>query len=171
MNQSAARRNPSPPGPDRALVMAARSHDEAAIRELIRRMNPRLFRVARGIMPSDAEAEEVVKVKKGDEVTGAESAWAQVSNPEDDKAGWVPLESLQERSGTGGGIWLTSQAFKGVISWFPMVLAIAVFLFAFMAFAEIWCWPSNSFTASRPLTAAWPMLRDTSPRPLLVVAE
>ncbi|MFM1560775.1 MAG: amino acid carrier protein [Roseibacillus sp.] len=79
----------------------------------------------------DAEAEEVVKVKKGDEVTGAESAWAQVSNPEDDKAGWVPLESLQERSGTGGGIWLTSQAFKGVISWFPMVLAIAVFLFAF----------------------------------------
>lgn len=61
MSQSAARHNPSPPPPEWQLVMAARNHDEAAIRELIRRMNPRLFRVARGIMPSDAEAEEVVQ--------------------------------------------------------------------------------------------------------------
>ena len=43
------------------LVAAARERDEAAVRELIRRMNPRLFRVARGIVASDAEAEEVVQ--------------------------------------------------------------------------------------------------------------
>ena len=44
-----------------ALVAAARDQDEAAVRELIRRLNPRLFRVARGIVASDAEAEEVVQ--------------------------------------------------------------------------------------------------------------
>lgn len=43
------------------LVAAARTGDEAAIRELVRRLNPRLFRVARGILPSDAEAEEAVQ--------------------------------------------------------------------------------------------------------------
>lgn len=44
-----------------ALVAAARLHDEAAVRELIRRLNGRLFRIARGLMASDAEAEEVVQ--------------------------------------------------------------------------------------------------------------
>lgn len=43
------------------LVAAARQGDETAIRELVRRLNPRLFRVARGIVPSDAEAEDVVQ--------------------------------------------------------------------------------------------------------------
>ena len=43
------------------LVVGARAGDPAAIRELIRRLNPRLFRVARGIVDSDAEAEEVVQ--------------------------------------------------------------------------------------------------------------
>lgn len=43
------------------LVEAARRSDEAAVRELIRRLNPRLFRLARGIVESDAEAEEVVQ--------------------------------------------------------------------------------------------------------------
>lgn len=43
------------------LVEAARTLDEAAVRELIRRMNPRLFRVARGLAASDAEAEEIVQ--------------------------------------------------------------------------------------------------------------
>lgn len=44
-----------------ALVEAARLQDEAAVRELIRRLNGRLFRIARGLMSSDAEAEEVVQ--------------------------------------------------------------------------------------------------------------
>lgn len=43
------------------LVAAARGQDEAAVRELIRRLNPRLFRVARGILDSDAEAEDAVQ--------------------------------------------------------------------------------------------------------------
>lgn len=43
------------------LVEAARARDEAAVRELIRRMNPRLFRVARGLAAGDAEAEEIVQ--------------------------------------------------------------------------------------------------------------
>lgn len=46
---------------EKMLVDAARQHDEAAIRELVRRMNPRLFRVARGLATSDAEAEEIVQ--------------------------------------------------------------------------------------------------------------
>ena len=44
-----------------ALVAAARLHEEAAVRELIRRLNGRLFRIARGLMSTDAEAEEVVQ--------------------------------------------------------------------------------------------------------------
>ncbi|MEC9054414.1 MAG: alanine:cation symporter family protein, partial [Verrucomicrobiota bacterium] len=60
-----------------------------------------------------------------------EVVWAKVNNPEAGESGWVRLKDLTERSGTSGGIWLTSQAFKGVIGWFPMVLAVAVFLFAF----------------------------------------
>lgn len=47
--------------PEADLIAAARTEDEAAIRELIRRLNPRLFRTARGIVCSDAEAEEVVQ--------------------------------------------------------------------------------------------------------------
>lgn len=43
------------------LITLARQRQEAAVRELIRRLNPRLFRVARGMLDSDAEAEEVVQ--------------------------------------------------------------------------------------------------------------
>ncbi len=77
------------------------------------------------------DAEEVAKIKMDGAVIGTEPVWASVHNPEDGTAGWLPSKSLQERGGTSGGIWLTSQAFKGVISWFPMVLAVAVCLFAF----------------------------------------
>ena len=43
------------------LVAAARRGSELAVRELIRRLNPRLFRVARGIVDSDSEAEEALQ--------------------------------------------------------------------------------------------------------------
>lgn len=43
------------------LLAAAAAHSEPAVRELIRRNNPRLFRVARGIVSTDAEAEDVVQ--------------------------------------------------------------------------------------------------------------
>ncbi|GIK97885.1 MAG: RNA polymerase sigma factor [Alphaproteobacteria bacterium] len=43
------------------LVAMARNGEEAAVRELIRRLNPRLFRVARGVLDSNAEAEDAVQ--------------------------------------------------------------------------------------------------------------
>lgn len=52
---------PGPDAPEAELVKNAQGGSEAAVRELIRRMNPRLFRIARGIVASDAEAEEVVQ--------------------------------------------------------------------------------------------------------------
>ncbi|PWE17175.1 RNA polymerase sigma factor [Marinicauda salina] len=43
------------------LVRRARNGDEAAVREIIRRNNQRLFRAARGLLDSDHEAEDVVQ--------------------------------------------------------------------------------------------------------------
>lgn len=43
------------------LVSLARNSHEAAIREMIRRLNPRLFRIARGMVDNDAIAEEIVQ--------------------------------------------------------------------------------------------------------------
>lgn len=47
--------------PEGDLVARARVHDEAAVRELVRRNNQRLFRVARAVLRNDAEAEDVVQ--------------------------------------------------------------------------------------------------------------
>jgi len=47
--------------PEADLVRIAREGNDFAVRELIRRMSPRLFRVARGIVAGDAEAEDVVQ--------------------------------------------------------------------------------------------------------------
>jgi RNA polymerase sigma-70 factor (ECF subfamily) len=46
---------------DEALLDLARQHDDAAVRTLIRRHNQRLFRAARSIVRTDAEAEDVVQ--------------------------------------------------------------------------------------------------------------
>jgi RNA polymerase sigma-70 factor (ECF subfamily) len=46
---------------DEALVALARQHDDTAVRTLIRRHNQRLFRAARSIVRTDAEAEDVVQ--------------------------------------------------------------------------------------------------------------
>lgn len=60
-----SKRAPARPAPDAeteaSLLAAIRAGDEAAIRQTIRQLNPRLFRVARGIVESDAVAEEVVQ--------------------------------------------------------------------------------------------------------------
>jgi len=70
-------------------------------------------------------------IEKGDEESGNDG-WNRVSVFEDDAtSGWVESSSLTMRDGWGGGIWVTSRAFGSAISWFPYVLAIAVFLFAF----------------------------------------
>lgn len=46
---------------DAELVAQARVGQESAIRAMIRRHNPRLFRIARGVVRDDAEAEDVVQ--------------------------------------------------------------------------------------------------------------
>jgi RNA polymerase sigma-70 factor (ECF subfamily) len=46
---------------DAALVELARRRHEGAVRALVRRHNQRLFRVARGVVRDDAEAEDVVQ--------------------------------------------------------------------------------------------------------------
>ena len=46
---------------DEELVQRARGRDEAAVRAMTQRYNRRLFRVARGILRDDAEAEDVVQ--------------------------------------------------------------------------------------------------------------
>lgn len=46
---------------DEELVGLARGGDEAAVRTLVRRHNRQLFRVARGVVRDDAEAEDVVQ--------------------------------------------------------------------------------------------------------------
>ena len=46
---------------DRALVERARNRDGAAVRLIMQRHNRRLFRVARGVLHDDAEAEDVVQ--------------------------------------------------------------------------------------------------------------
>src|SRR5947209_11434798 len=46
---------------DAALVQRARDRDEAAIRALMQANNRRLYRLARGILRNDAEAEDVVQ--------------------------------------------------------------------------------------------------------------
>ncbi|MFD2738794.1 RNA polymerase sigma factor [Sulfitobacter aestuarii] len=47
--------------PEPELVARARAQDQAAVRLLIARCNQQLFRVARGILDDDAEAEDVVQ--------------------------------------------------------------------------------------------------------------
>jgi len=51
----------APTDTESMLVEAARNGDEHAVRQLVQKLNPRLFRVARGIVRSDAEAEDVVQ--------------------------------------------------------------------------------------------------------------
>lgn len=46
---------------DQELVTLARDRDEAAVRTITQRYNRRLFRIARSILRSDAEAEDVVQ--------------------------------------------------------------------------------------------------------------
>ncbi len=57
--------------------------------------------------------------------------WMEIEMKDRDAGGFVLAESVTERSGWSGGIWLTSRSFGSVIPWFPYVLAVAVFLFAF----------------------------------------
>ena len=51
----------APPGTgDAELVQRARGRDEAAVRAIMQSNNRRLYRLARGILRNDSEAEDVV---------------------------------------------------------------------------------------------------------------
>jgi RNA polymerase sigma-70 factor (ECF subfamily) len=57
-NRAAA---PASPADEASLLALARAGDEAAVRSLVQHYNRRLFRMARGIVRDDAEAEDVVQ--------------------------------------------------------------------------------------------------------------
>jgi RNA polymerase sigma-70 factor, ECF subfamily len=61
MRQSEAPRTPPPPSGDAELVRRALDRDEAAVRAILKANNRRLFRLARGILRNDSEAEDVVQ--------------------------------------------------------------------------------------------------------------
>lgn len=61
MEQRLATRTDPPPVNDAALVARARSGSEEAVRILVRKHNRLLFRLARGFVHDDAEAEDVVQ--------------------------------------------------------------------------------------------------------------
>jgi RNA polymerase sigma-70 factor, ECF subfamily len=46
---------------DAELIQRARSHDETAVRSIMQANNRRLYRIARGILRNDSEAEDVVQ--------------------------------------------------------------------------------------------------------------
>jgi RNA polymerase sigma-70 factor (ECF subfamily) len=54
---------------DVALVALARAGRREAFRNIMRRCNQRLFRVARGVVHDDAEAEDVVQAVAHHELT------------------------------------------------------------------------------------------------------
>lgn len=61
MQQGQARLVPSPVNDDAELVFRAAARDEAAIRTIMQANNRRLYRIARGILRNDSEAEDVVQ--------------------------------------------------------------------------------------------------------------
>ena len=77
----------------------------------------------------EADSKAQSKLEKGSvEVLGE---WAFVQLKDGETKGYVLQDAVIDRTGWGGGIWLTSRSFAAVISWFPYVLTIAVVLFAF----------------------------------------
>ncbi|MGB6221171.1 MAG: alanine/glycine:cation symporter family protein [Haloferula sp.] len=64
-------------------------------------------------------------------VVEAGEEWVEVELKDGVASGFVAAEAITERTGWSGGIWLTSRSFGSVIPWFPYVLTVAVFLFAF----------------------------------------
>ena len=87
------------------------------------------------IVTTPASQSIVTTVESGTKfnLTGNESdqgtKWQEVKVFKEDVIGWVKSDDIKMRN--GDGIWLTSEAFATVISWFPYVLSIAVILFAF----------------------------------------
>lgn len=91
----------------------------------------KIFALEEGDVRSDVVAASLSIAAK------EEKNWVQVNLTESEQKGFLQTTGLVDRSGWGGGIWLTSRSFGSVISWFPYVLTIAVVLFAF---STMICW-------------------------------
>ncbi|MGJ4946080.1 RNA polymerase sigma factor [Bradyrhizobium sp. HKCCYLS1011] len=61
MRWTTARNPSSAPAGEDELILRAKARDEAAIRAILQANNRRLFRIARGILRNDSEAEDVVQ--------------------------------------------------------------------------------------------------------------
>src|SRR5205085_11093706 len=67
---------------DAELIQRARSRDEAAVRSIMQANNRRLYRIARGILRNDSEAEDVVQetyVRADRKSTRLNSSHSQIS--------------------------------------------------------------------------------------------
>ena len=75
----------------------------------------------------------VYELKESDlvHVIEKKERWTQIELKDGEATGWVETSAITDRSSWAGGIWLTSRSFGSVIPWFPYVLTVAVFLFAF----------------------------------------
>ncbi len=98
---------------------------------------------------------------EGDDKQSPEG-WYHVKEYKGEATGWVAADQIRLRDGWGGGIWLTSESFKTVISWFPYVLAIAVFLFAFSTMIS-WSYYAEQaviylFGNNRPVVLAFKLI-------------
>ncbi len=78
----------------------------------------------------DKESKVLKQVPPGSAISGV-SSWAKVNVPWSEQKGWMKLGEVRSRANFKGGIWMTSEAFSSVISWFPYLLSVAVLLFAF----------------------------------------
>ena len=74
---------------------------------------------------------DIISEKKEQVGDKEETSWYEVQLFESETKGWLPAEQMTLRQGWSGGVWVTSQAFGSVFGWFPAVLSVAVFLFAF----------------------------------------
>ena len=98
---------------------------------------------------------------EGDDKQSPEG-WYHVKEYKGEATGWVAADQIRLRDGWGGGIWLTSESFKTVIGWFPYVLAIAVFLFAFSTMIS-WSYYAEQaviylFGNNRPVVLAFKLI-------------
>ena len=111
---------------------------------------------------STLEAGTKLHFAKAEDGDANPDGWYRVKEYKGEAQGWVAADQIRLREGFGGGIWLTSESFKSVIGWFPYVLAIAVFLFAFSTMIS-WSYYAEQaviylFGNNRPIVIAFKLI-------------
>jgi len=111
---------------------------------------------------STLEAGTKLHFAKAEDGDANPDGWYRVKEYKGEAQGWVAADQIRLRDGWSGGIWLTSESFKSVIGWFPYVLAIAVFLFAFSTMIS-WSYYAEQaviylFGNNRPIVIAFKLI-------------